>query len=77
MIIIDKRRYHTTEFYHLKIGETFLDSKGDLCQKISPLYNEIKAKFNTVQLKTGIVSYTSDYEVVVPVAVTATYTDIF
>lgn len=76
MIIIDKRRYHTAEFRYLKIGETFLDPKGDLCQKISPLYNEIKAKFNTVQLRTGIVSYTSDYEEVSQVEATVTYTDI-
>ena len=76
MVVFDKRRNHNIEFRGLENGDTFLNSKGVLCLKINPVYNEVKERFNTVQLKTGILSCTSDYDVVSQVAATVTFTDI-
>lgn len=75
MEVIDKRESCRVEFRCLKIGETFLNPKGVLCQKISDLWNGNEECFNTVQLRTGIVSYTCDYDYITPVEATVTFTD--
>ncbi len=76
MIVLDKRRHNGVTFRCLNIGDTFLNPQGELCLKIAPLWDEDEECFNTVLLKTGIVSYNSDYEVVSQVAATVTYTEI-
>lgn len=75
MEVIDKREGCRIAFRCLKIGETFLNLKGELCQKIKLLWGDEEDRYNTVQLKTGIVSYSCDYDDVIPVDATVTFTD--
>lgn len=76
MVVIDKRKTTCVTFRTLKIGETFLSPTGDLCLKIAPLWDEDEQCFNTVRLRTGLVTYSSDFDAVIEVAATVTYTDI-
>lgn len=75
MEVIDRRESSRVAFNKVKNGETFLNPKGELCQKFSDLWNGEDERFNTIQLRTGIVSYSSDYDYVTPVEATVTFTD--
>ena len=77
MEVIDKRDSCRIAFRCLKIGDTFLNLKGELCQKISLLWGDDEDRYNTVQLKTGTVSYSCDYDYVTPVEATVTFTDMY
>lgn len=67
MTIVTSRKDSWVEFSEIGCGEVFLNGNQDYCIKIPTVKDTEKSyRFNTVNLANGHLSYTEDFDFVLP-----------